>query len=667
MFTGTKNPCHYKMDQKEILWQPSGGDIKNSRLYEYRLWLKDHYSVETSDYESLWRWSVEFPDIFWESISSFFNVMHHTPFINILSGDAMPDHSWFEGSTLNYAEHIYRGMSAQDTAIIFSSEKGDPRKISAHEMWREVAKLQQYFINHGIKRGDRIAGYLPNIPQATYAFLASISLGAVWSCCSPDFGVSSVIDRFAQIEPKIFIAANGYYYAGKTHQRTAELDQIRLALPGLNDTLIVHYIDTDILPVPGISFYHELSAVEAIPKFEAVPFQHPLWILYSSGTTGAPKAITHSHGGCLLEHFKYLAFHNDVHSGEVFFWYSTTGWMMWNFLHASMLLGATIVLYDGSPGFPDLNNLWSLASTHKINHFGTSAPFIVACMNANLKPKESYDLKQLRSIGSTGSPLPHEAFDWIYDTIHNRIWLCSMSGGTDVCTAFVGGVIEKPVIRGEIQARGLGCALYAFDDVHQPTEESLGEMVITKPMPSMPVYFWNDPDKVRYKSSYFEDIPGVWRHGDWVKITSGGGIVIYGRSDATLNRHGVRIGTAEIYRALNDVNEIEDSLIVNLELNAGRHYMPLFVKMKHGTEITESIKKSIAVILKTKCSPRHIPDDIIQVDDIPYTISGKKMEAPVKKILMGMKSDHSLNKDAMRNPESLRFFEDFVVPQLATG
>lgn len=624
-----------------------------------------HHGIEFPDYETLWQWSVDDPALFWESIAKFFKIKFHTPPREILSNDPMPEAKWFEGATLNYAEQIYAGMEGQTTAILFASEVMDVQRIPVTEMWTEVARLQTYFKLNGVKPGDRIAGYLPNIPQATYAFLAAVSLGAVWSCCSPDFGVSSVVDRFAQIQPKLFITADGYYYGGKVHGRISEIMEIRKALSGLKDTLLIEYT-SDAIPLndTGITLYKNLPAgnkndLEFIP----VPFAHPLWILYSSGTTGAPKAITHSHGGCLLEHLKYLAFHNDVHPGEIFFWYSTTGWMMWNFLHASMLHGATIVLYDGSPGYPDLNRLWELASNLPMHHFGTSAPFLVACMRENLQPGKKFNLEKLRSIGSTGSPLPPEAFDWVYASIHPEVWLWSMSGGTDVCTAFVGGVIEKEVRRGEIQARGLGCSLYAFDENRQPVINALGEMVITKPMPSMPVFFWNDPDHTKYKSSYFEDIPGVWRHGDWVKITEEGGLIIYGRSDATLNRQGIRIGTAEIYRVLNDVPEIGDSLIVNLELDGGRHYMPLFVKLRPGNELDDTLVHTIKKALRTKCSPRHVPDEIIAVPDIPYTISGKKMEAPVKKILMGMKTDKSLNRDAMRNPDSLKFFEAFRIPQ----
>lgn len=650
---------------REILWQPSTEDITSSRLYQYRQWLTIHHRINFAGYESLWQWSVDHPDVFWETMVSFFKVRFHSPYTAVLAGGPMPETIWFEGATLNYAEHVFLGMKDQEVAILFANEQGTDISVSVSDMWREVAKLQQYFKSHGVRRGDRIAGYLPNIPQATYAFLAATSMGAIWSCCSQDFGVISVVDRFAQIEPVLFIAADGYYYNGKTHTRLEEIDSVRQSLQSLRDTLLINYTgavrdETQ----PGITIYDTLlEGGNEDPVFEAVPFDHPLWILYSSGTTGAPKAITHSHGGCLLEHLKYLAFHNDVHPGERFFWYTTTGWMMWNFLHGSMMLGATIVLYDGSPGYPDLDRLWALSAEKGIQHFGTSAPYLVACMKEGMHPGKLHDLTSLRSIGSTGSPLPPEAFQWVYDTIHPRVWLCSMSGGTDVCTAFVGGVIEKPVIKGEIQARGLGCALYAFDDNRQPIVDSLGEMVITKPMPSMPVFFWNDPGKKKYRSSYFEDIPGVWRHGDWVRITDDGGIVIYGRSDATLNRQGVRIGTAEIYRVLNDIPEIEDGLIVNLELEGGRHYMPLFVKLRNGIVLDKALISVVAKALKLKCSPRHVPDEVIQVTDIPYTISGKKMEAPVKKILMGMEAESALNKDAMRNPESLQFFKLFKVPK----
>ncbi len=649
---------------KDILWTPTQQDIQSSRLAEFRRWLFTHHQLSFPDYETLWQWSVDHVEDFWESVARFFDVQFHTPYSAVLTNDPMPDAIWFKGGSLNYAEHIFNGMRGREIAMHFFAENGDQRTITNDEMWQEVAKLRQYFQQHGVMQGDRIAGFLPNIPEATFAFLACASLGAIWSCCSQDFGVSSVVDRFAQIEPVIFIAADGYRYNGKIHSRLKEIASVQQALPTLRDTLLIEYVDSnEAAESHGITRYVSLAPnKEKAISFTAVDFSHPLWILYSSGTTGAPKAITHSHGGCLLEHLKYLAFHNDVHAGENFFWYTTTGWMMWNFLQGAMLLGATIILYDGSPSYPNLDQLWRLAGEIPIHHFGTSAPYLVACMKEGIQPGQKYNLSKLRSIGSTGSPLPPEAFAWVYEAIHSRIWLCSMSGGTDVCTAFVGGVIEKPVIKGEIQARGLGCSLYAFDDHHHSVTDEVGEMVITKPMPSMPVFFWNDPGKRKYRASYFEDIPGVWRHGDWVKITERGGVVILGRSDATLNRHGIRIGTAEIYRVLNDIPEIVDSLIVNLELAGGRHYMPLFIKLKEGENLSAELQMNIAQSLRTRCSPRHVPDEIMVVPDIPYTISGKKMEAPVKKILLGMAVDQTLNRDAMRNPESLKFFTDFIIP-----
>lgn len=650
--------------ENDILWKPTANDILSSRLHAYRQWLRDHDYPETHDYESLWKWSVDHTEQFWETIISYFKVNLQSPYKSVLSTENMPDAIWFDGATLNYAAHIFQGMANQQTAILFSSENGNKRTISVQEMWQEVSKIRTYLVSYGVKSGDRIAGFLPNIPEATFAFLAAASLGAVWSCCSPDFGASSVVDRFAQIEPVIFIAADGYHYNGKTFKKHEDITTIIGSLPTVRNTLFIEYLNEKIdIGGENITKYNDLSQGEKdIPSFAPVSFSHPLWILFSSGTTGAPKAITHSHGGCLLEHLKYLAFHNDVHAGERFFWYTTTGWMMWNFLQGAMLLGATVIIYDGSPAFPSLMTLWSLADEFQIQHFGTSAPFLIACMKEKINPNEQTNLSVLRSIGSTGSPLPAEAFDWVYASVKNDIWLCSMSGGTDVCTAFVGGVIEKNLIRGEIQARGLGCSLYAFDENGNPITDSLGEMVITKPMPSMPIYFWNDPEKKKYRASYFEDIPGVWRHGDWVKITKDGGVVIYGRSDATLNRHGIRIGTAEIYRVLNEIPEIEDSLIVNLELEGGRHYMPLFVKLRQEFIVDETLKKRIAALLKLKCTPRHVPDAVILVKDIPYTISGKKMETPVKKILLGMQADDALNRDAMRNPEALDFFIDFIIP-----
>ncbi len=650
-------------EQPRVLWRPSASFFESSNLYHYQQWLASEKKLSFDNYDALWRWSVAEPAAFWESIWEYFKVEAQAPYQTVLSADPMPHARWFAGSTLNYAEHIFKKQTEQHPAILFRSERHDLTEISWATLRRQVASLQQYLREAGVKPGDRVVAFLPNIPEATVSFLAACSLGAVWSSVSPDFGANSIIDRFQQVEPTVLIAVDGYQYNGKPYDKMAVVRELTEALPTLERVLLVPYLDESATAatIPnGVVWEATQKYADATLNFEAVPFEHPIWVLYSSGTTGIPKAITHSHGGVLLEHYKYLAFHNDVHPGERFFWFSTTGWMMWNFVQASLLVGGVIVLYDGSPGYPSLDVLWSLTEEAGINHFGTSAPYLVACMKKELSPGQSYDLSCLRSLGSTGAPLPPEAFDWVYAELKPDIWLCSMSGGTDVCTAFVGGCPSEPVYLGEIQCRCLGAAIYAYDEAGQPVVDEVGEMVITEPMPSMPIYFWNDPGKKRYLSSYFEMYPEIWRHGDWVRITERGSLVILGRSDATLNRQGVRIGTAEIYRAVNKVKAVKDSLIVNLELSGGRHYMPLFVLMNEGEPLTDEIINEIKQTLRRDYSPRHVPDEVIEVADIPYTISGKKLEAPVKKILLGHPVEKAANPDSMKNPETLDFFIAFA-------
>lgn len=644
-----------------VLWTPSEAFINSSHLFHYKQWLKTHKGLHFDDYHAMHRWSVEKLEDFWESIWEYFSVISHAPYEAVLRERIMPGARWFEGSTLNYAEHVFRKRNDQYPAIIFASERQDPMEITWEELTSQVASMARWLKEQGIQKGDRVVAYLPNIPEATIAFLASCSIGAIWSSCSPDFGVNSVVDRFAQIEPKVLFAVDGYTYNGKPFDKLGAIKELIQRLPTLQKVVLVPYLHDDptLTDRQKTLYWNDTFHAASTLAFTPVPFDHPIYVLYSSGTTGIPKAITHSHGGNLLEHLKYLHFHNDVHPGERFFWFTTTGWMMWNFVQASFLAGATIVLYDGSPGYPDLNRLWQLTQDAGITHFGTSAPFLVANMKAGIQPSSQYDLSTMRSIGSTGSPLPPEAFDYVYDHIKKDVWLCSMAGGTDVCTAWVGGCPMLPIYEGEIQCRCLGAAIESWDEQGRPLIDEVGELVVTQPMPSMPVFFWGDENFEKYRSSYFEMFPGVWRHGDWITLTSRGTIIIWGRSDATLNRQGVRIGTAEIYRVVDNIPGIRDSLIVSLELPGGRDYMPLFVVLEEGTALDQTLISTIKNALREACSPRHVPDEIIAVPEVPYTISGKKMEAPVKKILLGKPVEQVATPESMRNPHALGFYIDF--------
>jgi acetoacetyl-CoA synthetase len=640
------------------LWELSPLEKEQTNLSALITWLFQHKNLHFENYTALWEWSIHDAPTFWAFMVEYFDIHFHTPANKILSEDKMPFTKWFQGATLNYAESVFQAKNNRPALKFYAENQTSITAYSWDDLEKQVASVTHFLKSQGVEQGDRVVGYLPNRPEAIIAFLAAASLGAIWSSCSPDFGTQSVVERFQQIEPKILFTVDGYFYNGKFFDRQTTSCEIAAALPTLKAIVNINLIaENELFTNIEKSFsWKKIIATEGGKLlFKAVNFDHPLYILYSSGTTGIPKAIVHGHGGITLEHCKYLSFHNDLKAGETFFWFTTTGWMMWNFSVSTLMLGATLFLYDGSPTYPDVQILWQLAQQLPIHHFGTSAPYIGLCAKKGLHFGAD-DLANLRSISSTGSPLPPESYDFIYKHIKSSIWLISMSGGTDVCTAWVGGNPLMPVFEGEIQSRCLGCAMESWDELGKSVLNEVGEMVVTQALPSMPVKFWNDPNFEKYMASYFEMYPSVWRHGDWLKITEHGSLEILGRSDATLNRQGVRIGTAEIYRVLEGIEAVKDSLILNIELTGGQHFMPLFVVLQAGESLTDELKNNINQSLKTVYSPRHVPDAILEVSDIPYTISGKKLEAPIKKILMGIPLSKAANVGSMRNPESLNFF-----------
>ncbi len=652
-------------EEGKLLWKPSETFRGNSKIAAYMRWLEEEKGRSFEDYGKLWEWSTTDLEGFWESVWEYCGVSASKPYERVLGERGMPGAEWFPGAELNYAENILKNAAERpDEPALMSQSETRPEldNTSWRELERKTAAFAEGLKKLGVERGDRVVAYIPNIPEAIIAFLATSSIGAVWSGCSPDFGAGSVVDRFAQIEPKVLIACDGYRYGGKDFDRMNVVARLQREMPSLVKTVVLPFLnddpDTDALD-GGIVFWDELISENenAELSFEQVPFDHPLWVLYSSGTTGLPKAIVQGHGGCLIEHLKAVGIQMDCGVGERFFWFTTTGWMMWNIVAASLLTGATALLYDGNPGYPDMDVMWKFAEETGMTIFGTSASYLTACMKAEVEPTKDYDLSNLKAIGSTGSPLPPEGFDWVYEHIRRGpeedLWLFSTSGGTDLCTAFVGGVALLPVRSGELQAPSLGAKVESYDEEGNPRIGKVGELVVTEPMPSMPIYLWNDPDGERYLDSYFGLYPGVWRHGDWLLIKESGACVIYGRSDSTINRGGVRMGTSEIYSAVESVEEVADSLVVDIHKDDGSAFMPLFVVLKEGEEMSGDLEKSIKAAIRDRCSPRHVPDEILQVEEVPRTLNGKKLEVPIKKILSGTPPEKAASKESLANPDIL--------------
>lgn len=660
-----------------MLWQANAERLAASPITSYISFLKQTRDLTFNDYQSLWQWSVDDIEGFWASIWEHFKVQSATPapgYHKVLASATMPGATWFTGAAINYAKQCLRWSEhedfAQKAAVIAQSETQAERQWTWQELASDVAHLQALLRNQGIKQGDRVAAFMPNVPESLMALMASASLGAIWSSASPDMGATSVLDRFRQIEPSVLVAVDGYHYAGKAYDRSEVLIDILKQLPSLRLVILLPTIhktdhikaycsDRGMAYVDMQDFLRQSSTYFAKPSFVDLPFDAPLWIVYSSGTTGMPKPIVHGHGGTIVEGLKSLALGLDINPGERFFWQTSTGWIMWNSLVSALMGGATILQLDGHPSYPNFDTLWSFVSRHRANLVGISPAYIGMCIKEQYRPSERVDLSALKTLGSTGSPLTAAGYRWVYESVSKDVMLASISGGTDPGAAFIGASVMLPIYEGEMQCRCLGSATEAFDDEGHALINQVGELVCTKPLPSMPLYFWNDPENKRYFDSYFTQFPGVWRHGDWLEITDRGSAIIYGRSDSTINRHGIRMGTSELYRVVEAFEEIADSLVIDLEYLGRPSMMLLFVVLRGAHALDEALSKRLLSAIREQLSARHVPNAVHAIAEVPRTLSGKKLEVPVKKILLGQDPAAALNKDSMANPQSIQWFIEF--------
>ena len=651
----------------EILWAPSDAQQRASNLHRYQEWLEHHHHLRFEDYASLWRWSVDELDSFWRSIWDHCEVIADGSPEPVLGCREMPGAQWFPNARLNYAEHVFR-MARDDRPALVARREDEPvERVSWATLRRDVGAFAATLRRLGVRAGDRVASYLPNRPETVVAFLACASLGAIWSSCGPDMGPSVVLDRLAQIGPKVLLATDAYAYNGKRHDRRASVEQLLAALPSVVSVVHVPGPDGDAAPPAWRDRLAWAEAVrdEAALSFERLPFDHPLWIVYSSGTTGLPKAMVHGHGGIVLTHLKTMRLQHDLRPGDRLLFLGGPGWIVWNLQVGGLLAGATVLLYDGNPAWPDGEALWRFIADERVTLFGCGAAYLINCMKQGLVPGRARAFESLRAINATGSPLPEEAYRWVYASVKRDLWLASVSGGTDIASGFVACAPTLPVRAGEIQCRELGVAAQAFDASGHTVIDDVGELVVTQPMPSMPLYFWNDSGGQRYRESYFDMFPGVWRHGDWIRFTARGSAVIYGRSDSTINRAGIRMGTAEIYRVVEGLPEIRDSLVIDLEYLGRPSWLALFVVLQPGHVLDDSLQARVRSAIAREASPRHVPDEIVAVDDVPRTLTGKKMEVPVRRMLLGAPRRAVASDDAMTNPRSLDFFERYATVRAA--